>query len=105
MELIVQEDGVGQEYPGGLFGVASRHPGMTPEDVEAKIEAALEDCEATVETTRGDHDEDHLRATVVSPAFEGLSLVDQHELVYDALGDAMTTEIHALELTTRTPEA
>jgi stress-induced morphogen len=78
---------------------------MTPEDVEARIEAELEECEATVEPTRGDHDEDHLRATVVSPAFEGHSLVDQHEMVYDALGEAMTTEIHALELTTRTPEA
>jgi len=78
---------------------------MTPEEVEACIEEALEGCEATVRTDRGDHDEDHLLATVVSPAFDGESLVDQHQLVYDALGDAMTTEIHALELTTRTPEA
>ncbi len=77
---------------------------MTPEEVEAKIESELEDCEATVEKARGEHDDDHLRATVVSPAFEGRSLVDQHQLVYDALGDAMTTEIHALELTTRTRE-
>lgn len=78
---------------------------MTPEDVERRIEAAIEDCEATVERARGDHDDDHLRATVVSPAFEGLSLVRQHEMVYDALGDAMTTEIHALEVTTLTPGA
>jgi stress-induced morphogen len=78
---------------------------MTPEEVKARIEATLEDCEATVEKARGEHDDDHLRATVVSPAFDGESLVDQHEMVYDALGDAMTTEIHALELTTRAPEA
>ncbi len=78
---------------------------MTPEEVEARIEAKLEDCEATVEKARGEHDDDHLRATVVSPAFEGRSLVDQHQLVYDALGDAMTTEIHALELTTRTRDS
>jgi stress-induced morphogen len=76
---------------------------MTPEDVQARIEAEL-DCEATVARARGEHDDDHLRATVVSPEFEGLSLVEQHEMVYDALGDAMTTDIHALELTTRTPE-
>ena len=76
---------------------------MTPEDVAERIEAELPDCEATVERARGEHDDDHLRATVVSPAFEGRSLVDQHDLVYDALGDAMTTDIHALELTTRTP--
>lgn len=78
---------------------------MTPEEVEARIEAELEACEATVEPARGEHDDDHLQATVVSPAFEGESLVDQHQLVYDALDGAMTTDIHALELTTRTPEA
>ncbi|MFO7925207.1 MAG: BolA/IbaG family iron-sulfur metabolism protein [Halobacteriota archaeon] len=78
---------------------------MTPEEVEARIQGALESCEATVERARGDHDDDHLRATVISPAFDGLSLVEQHQLVYDALGDAMTTDIHALELTTRIPDA
>ena len=77
---------------------------MTPEEVKARIEAEL-DCEATVDRARGDHDDDHLRATVVSPTFEGRTLVEQHQMVYDALGDAMTTEIHALELTTRTPDS
>lgn len=77
---------------------------MTPEEVQERIEAALEDCEATVQRARGEHDDDHLRATVISPAFEGRSLVEQHDLVYDALGDAMTRDIHALELTTRTPD-
>ncbi|MDL0122194.1 MULTISPECIES: BolA/IbaG family iron-sulfur metabolism protein [Halobacterium] len=71
-------------------------------DIEARIEAGFEaDCSATVSRARGPHDDDHLEAVVVSPAFEGVSLVDQHDMVYDALGDAMTTEIHALELTTR----
>ena len=78
---------------------------MTPEEVEAKIESEIPDCEATVGYARGAHDDDHLEATVISPAFEGRSLVDQHDMVYDALGDAMTTDIHALELTTRAPEA
>lgn len=77
---------------------------MTPEEVEVMIERELPDCEATVSRARGDHDDDHLQATVVSPVFEGRSLVDQHDLVYDALGDAMTTDIHALEVTTRPPE-
>ena len=44
---------------------------MTPEEVEARIESALEECEATVDYARGAHDDDHLEATVVSPAFEG----------------------------------
>lgn len=77
---------------------------MDLSDVEARIEAGIEDCEATVTRARGDHDDDHLEATVVSPSFEGESLVAQHELVSDALGDARTTEIHIVELTAYTPD-
>ena len=77
---------------------------MNAEDVEALIEENLEDAEATVSHPRGVDDEDHLAATVVSPAFEGESLVDQHEMVYDALGDHMTEDIHALEVSTYTPD-
>lgn len=77
---------------------------MTPEDVERLIENEIEDSEATVAHPRGEHDEDHLAASVVSPVFEGESLVQQHQLVYDALGDHMTEDIHAIELKTYTPE-
>ncbi len=77
---------------------------MEPEAVESLIESGLEDADVTVRRARGDHDDDHLAATVVSPAFEGVPLVQQHQLVYDTLGDHMTTDIHALELSTYTPE-
>lgn len=77
---------------------------MTPEDVERLIEEEIEDAEATVTHPRGEHDEDHLAAIVVSPAFEGESLVQQHQIVYDALGEHMTQDIHAIELKTYTPE-
>jgi len=77
---------------------------MKPEEVERLIEANVPDATAEVTLPRGPDDEDHLAATVVSPAFEGESLVDQHQLVYDALGDHMTEDIHALEVTTYTPE-
>ncbi|AXR78097.1 BolA family protein [Natrarchaeobaculum sulfurireducens] len=76
---------------------------MKPEDVEDVIESALEDADATVTHARDKHDDDHLAATVVSPAFDGLPLVQQHQQVYDALDDHMTTDIHALELSTYTP--
>jgi len=90
-------------------------------DVEAVIEEAIPDAEATVTRMRGARgrqgrprddevgetdlatDDDHLAATVVSPAFEGERLVQQHERVYDALDEHMTTDIHALELSTYTP--
>jgi stress-induced morphogen len=74
------------------------------DDVKRLIESNLEDAEATVTRPRGIEDDDHLAATVVSPAFEGESLVDQHQLVYDALGDHKTTDIHARELKTYTPD-
>ena len=77
---------------------------MDLSDIEATIEDAIPDSEATVTRARGEHDDDHLAATVVSPAFEGERLVQQHQLVYDALDEHMTTDIHALELKTYTPE-
>ncbi len=77
---------------------------MDTDAIEALIEAGIPDAEATVTTPRGPDDDDHFAATVVSPAFEGESLLDQHEMVYDALGDHMTEDIHALELSTETPE-
>ncbi|WP_254530318.1 BolA family protein [Natrinema gelatinilyticum] len=76
---------------------------MNPTAVEELIESNLENAEATVTHARDEHDEDHLAATVVSPAFEGLPLVQQHQKVYDSLGEHMTTDIHALELSTYTP--
>ena len=48
---------------------------------------------------------DHFQARVVSDLFAGRSLVEQHQLVYQALGDAMNGPIHALALKTYTPEA
>jgi len=76
---------------------------MDPANVADLIESSLPEATAEVERPRG-VDDDHLAATVVSPAFEGESLVDQHEMVYDALGEHMTEEIHAIELTTYAPD-
>jgi BolA protein len=46
----------------------------------------------------------HFRAVVVSPAFEGKSLVERQRLVYGALAEMMGPEIHALAVQTLTPE-
>jgi acid stress-induced BolA-like protein IbaG/YrbA len=51
---------------------------------------------------RGD-DGTHFEATIVSPAFEGKRMVQQHQLVYASLGDRMKAEIHALGMKTYTP--
>lgn len=47
----------------------------------------------------------HYRALIVSPRFEGLNRVRAQQLVFDALGDWMGREIHALSMKTFTPEA
>lgn len=46
----------------------------------------------------------HFDAVIVSAAFEGKSMVQQHQLVYAALGDRMRAEIHALSMKTFTPQ-
>jgi len=51
---------------------------------------------------RGD-DGTHFEALIVSPAFEGKRMVQQHQLVYAALGDRMRAEIHALSMKTYSP--
>jgi stress-induced morphogen len=77
---------------------------MDTDEVEHLIETGIDGAEATVRPSRGAAEDDHLAAVVVAPAFESASLVDQHEMVYDALDDHMTSDIHALELQTYTPE-
>ena len=49
-------------------------------------------------------DGQHFEALIVSPEFTGKNMVQQHQLVYLALGDRMRAEIHALSMRTFTPE-
>ncbi|MES2636017.1 MAG: BolA/IbaG family iron-sulfur metabolism protein [Pseudomonadota bacterium] len=46
----------------------------------------------------------HFEAVIVSPTFVGKNMIQQHQLVYAALGDRMRAEIHALGIKTYTPE-
>lgn len=46
----------------------------------------------------------HFSVTVVSEAFAGKLLLARHRLVYSALGDMMTTDIHALAITAKSPD-
>jgi acid stress-induced BolA-like protein IbaG/YrbA len=72
---------------------------VTPEDVRQYIEQGLA-CERVEVTGDGQHFE----ALIVSSAFAGKNKVQQHQLVYRALGDRMREEIHALSMQTLTPE-
>ena len=46
----------------------------------------------------------HFIVRIVSREFSGKSLVQRHRMVYDALGDAMHQEIHALSIQAQTPD-
>jgi acid stress-induced BolA-like protein IbaG/YrbA len=76
---------------------------VSPEQVEAMIRAALPDAQVQVQDLTGGGD--HYQVTVISSQFEGKGLVQQHQLVYGAVRQAMSTEaIHALALKTYTPQ-
>ena len=73
-----------------------------PDQVKAAIGVALPDACVEVEDLTGCGD--HLQVKVVSSAFEGLSRIKQHQLVYGALRSELASEaIHALALQTSTP--
>jgi stress-induced morphogen len=69
--------------------------------LEQKVAAAFPAARVEVADTTGGGD--HFAMIVVSARFEGLPLVRRHRLVYDALGDLMRAEVHALSLRTLTP--
>jgi len=71
---------------------------MAAAEIETLIKAALPDAEVEIDDLRGDGD--HYAARVVSSAFAGLSRVQQHQLVYEALDGRMGGELHALALQT-----
>jgi len=45
----------------------------------------------------------HFAVRIVSPAFAGKSLVQRHRMVYEAMGDLMQQEVHALSIKAETP--
>ena len=69
----------------------------TPEAIRERIRAALPGALIDVADTTGAGD--HFEVVVRAPAFAGKTLVEQHQLVYGALGELMA-EIHALSLRT-----
>ncbi len=67
-------------------------------EIEQLIKASLPD--AQVEIIDLARDNNHFSAHVISSAFEGKSRIQQHKMVYDALGDKMGGILHALALKT-----
>jgi len=75
---------------------------MDVKEIERMIQAGIPD--AQVEVRDPLNDRTHFEAVVISPSFAGKSRVQQHKMVYQALGDAFEGPLHALQLTTRAPQ-
>lgn len=72
---------------------------LTPENIQHYIEQGM-----PCELVRVAGDGQHFEALIVSAEFRGKNRVQQHQIVYRALGDRMKAEIHALSMKTLTPE-
>lgn len=75
---------------------------MEAHEIETLIKDAFPDAIVQIEDLRGDGD--HYGCLVESMAFEGKSRVQQHQMVYKALGGRMGGALHALALQTRLPK-
>lgn len=73
---------------------------MSAEEITRRIKQALPDAEIELQDLAGDND--HWKAIITSAAFNGLSKVKQHQLVYAAFGADMGTTLHALSVETKT---
>jgi stress-induced morphogen len=71
-------------------------------EIEKLIKAGIPDAEVALTDLVGD--KDHWAATVTSSAFIGKTKLQQHQIVYKALGAQLGGPLHALQLTTQAPE-
>ncbi|XP_040995647.1 protein BOLA1, chloroplastic [Juglans microcarpa x Juglans regia] len=83
--------------------------------MRAKLQSALEATAVEIDdvsyqhaghaAVRGTADsETHFNVKIVSPKFDGQSLVKRHRLVYDALADELQSGLHAVSIVAKTPQ-
>jgi stress-induced morphogen len=75
---------------------------MSAAEIERMIREAIPDAQVTIEDLRGDGD--HYAAHVVAASFKGMTRVQQHQMVYQALRGRMGGELHAMALQTSVPD-
>ncbi len=74
---------------------------MDAKTIAEMIRNGIPNADVRIDDLRGDGE--HYAAHVVSPAFTGLSRVQQHQMVYKALQGKMGGELHALAIQTSAP--
>ncbi len=75
---------------------------ITSAEIQSLILKTIPDAQVNIRDMTGGGD--HYEAVIVSSSFTGKTKVNRHRMVYGALQDAMVQRIHALALTTLTPE-
>lgn len=76
---------------------------MTPDQLKARFETLAAGTTAQVTDLTGTLD--HYQAVIVSPAFEGKMMIEQHRMVYQLVQSEIdSNEVHALTLKTFTPK-
>lgn len=75
---------------------------MPADEIERLIRASIPDARVEITDLAGDGD--HYAARVTSASFAGMSRIKQHQAVYASLGGRMGGALHALQLTTATPD-
>lgn len=73
---------------------------IEPAELERKLRDAFPSA-STIEVKDLTGTKDHFQAVIVTPDFAGKSRVEQHRMVYGALGELMRAAVHALALETR----
>lgn len=79
--------------------IAEKLAALAPVDLLIKDQSHLHAGHAGARDGKGHYD-----VRIVSRAFAGKTLIQRHRLVYDALGDLMETDIHALKIQAKTPD-
>ena len=74
---------------------------MTVDALKELLESKIPESQVQVTDLTGTSD--HFGVNIVSPAFEGKTLIEQHKMVHAACGIHLTTTIHALQIKTSTP--
>ncbi len=75
---------------------------MTASEIEELIIKAFPNAKVIIDDLRGDGD--HYAAQIIAEEFRGKTRVQQHQMVYNAMGSRMGNELHALALNTSAPK-
>lgn len=84
---------------GTIAEITTRLAALTPEHVEIIDESAQHAGHDGAKSGGG-----HYQLTIISPSFSGLNIVARHRAIYQALGDLMSTRVHALSIVAYSPE-